>query len=235
MQFHDFQIRAWTINQDHAAVLVHSSPAGAMRQPTAVLLNWDSLGCFRRLFQPDWASALTEVTPRQLTTGGQELATIIFPDDVIGLLMRSLERVGPDNGLRVRLCLDGLLSDLPWEYLVLPDVAAPKSPGGFLALDPRVSLVREPPQPGRHRPTLRKKRRLLFFGARLCSADGDQWKTAEEKNLLFRALEPASAFLETEAILSNERDCETALMRSSAVDIFHYHGHTPMLTMAWDT
>jgi hypothetical protein len=40
-------------------------------------------------------------------------------------------------------------------------------------------------------------------------------------------LQPASAFLEMQASLSSESDCETVLMRSSApVDIFHYSGHT---------
>lgn len=227
MQFHDFQLRAWTVEQNHAAVLVHSSPAGAMERPTTVLVNWESLGQFRNLFQPISTSSLTKVTPTQLAAGGRQLATVLFPDHVKGLLMRSLERVGLDNGLRVRLCLDGGLSDLPWEYLVLSDAAALKSPGGFLALDARVSLVREPPQPGRQRPTRGKKRRLLFFGTRLCSADGsDLWKTAEERDALFQALKPASTFLETEAVLSNESDCETTLMRSNAVDIFHYSGHT---------
>ncbi len=48
-----------------------------------------------------------------------------------------------------------------------------------------------------------------------------------ERQTLFRALEPASAFLKTQAVLSNETDCKTALMRSRApIDIFHYSGHT---------
>lgn len=222
MEFHDFQIRAWAVDREHAAVLVHSSPAGAMPRPEIVPLNWERLGELRKIFE-----SLQEVTPLQLTVGGQELASVLLPGHVVALLIRSLERVGPEDGLRVRLCLDSVLSDIPWEYLILPEVATLKSPGGFLALDARVSLVREPPQPGRRRPILRKKQRLLFFGARLFSAGKDLWKIAEEKESLFSALEPASALLETRAVLSNEMDCQTALMRSRApVDIFHYSGHT---------
>lgn len=53
------------------------------------------------------------------------------------------------------------------------------------------------------------------------------WETASERDRLFKALEPASAFLKTEGILSNENDCQTALMQSRApIDIFHYSGHT---------
>jgi hypothetical protein len=180
MEFHDFQIRAWTVDQKRAAVLVHSSPAGAMQRPETVVLDWERLGAFRKIFQSTSVSAPVEATAIQLTTGGRELASVVFPDPVVGLLIRSLERVDPEDGLRVRLCLEGALLDLPWEYLIPPDVAGLKSPGGFLSLDARVSLVREPPQPGHQRPTLRKKQRLLFFGTRLCSAAGeDLWKTAE--------------------------------------------------------
>jgi hypothetical protein len=162
MEFHDFQIRAWTVDREHAAVLVHSSPAGATPQPATVPLKWERLSAFRNIFQPTSGSA-RDVTSLQLTEGGQELASVVFPDHVVGLLIRSLERIDPEAGLRVRLCLDATLVDLPWEYLSLPDMAGLKSPGGFLALDARVSLVREPPQPGRQRQGLRKKQRLLFF------------------------------------------------------------------------
>jgi hypothetical protein len=223
MEFHDFQIRAWAIDGNHAAVLVHSSPAGGMQRPETVVVNWEKLDAFRKIFL-----SMAEVIPIQLTAGGRELCAVVLPDPILGLLIRSLERVGLEDGLRVRLCLDGTLSDLPWEYLVLPDVAGSKAPGGFLALDARVSVVREPARAGRQRPTPRKKQRLLFFGARLCSAGGeDVWKTAEEKDSLFKALQPARALLDLRAILSNEADCESALMRSeSPVDIFHYSGHT---------
>jgi hypothetical protein len=228
MEFHDFQIRAWTVDTKHAAVLVHSSPAGAMQQPDTVVLDWVKLNAFRKIFQVASGQPDEEAIVTHLTAGGRELASVIFPDNVTGLLIRSLERLEPEDGLRIRLCLDAALSDLPWEYIILPDMAGLKSPGGFLVLDARVSLVREPPKPGRKRPTLRKKQRLLFFGTRLCAASGeDLWKTAEERDFLFKALEPASAHLETQAVLSDETDCRTALLQSKLpIDIFHYSGHT---------
>jgi hypothetical protein len=222
MEFHDFQIRGWTVDRQSAAVLVHSSPAGAMERPEIVSVDWGILGAFRKVFQQ-----LTEITPSQLTEGGRGLADVILPAPVVGLLTRSLERINPEDGLRVRLCLDSTLLDLPWEYLVLPNVAEPKLVDGFLSLNARVSLVREPSQPGRHRPTLREKQRLLFFGTRLCLVSGeDAWKIVEEKDRLIKALEPASPLLDTRAVLSDEIDCQTALMREDEVDIFHYSGHT---------
>lgn len=90
-----------------------------------------------------------------------------------------------------------------------------------------MSVVREPPQPGRERPKLQREQRLLFFGTRCCSPDGeDQYETARERDTLFHALEPAGSFLDTKAVLSNETDCQSALMRSKTpIDIFHYSGH----------
>jgi hypothetical protein len=228
MEFHDFQIRAWTVDKKHAAVLVHSSPAGAMQRPETVVLDWEKLHVFMKIFHSYSGQVQEETIPTILTAGGRELAGMIFPDSVLGLLIRSMERLDPEDGLRIRLCLDAALSDLPWEYVILPEVAGLRSPGDFLLLDARVSLVREPPVPGRKRPTLRKKQRLLFFGARLCAASGeDLWKTAEERDSLFKALEPAGGHLETRSVLSNESDCQTALMQSDLpIDIFHYSGHT---------
>jgi hypothetical protein len=230
MEFHDFQIRAWTNDREHAEVLVHSSPAGAMQHPETVVLNWEKLDSLRKIFQMTVPSLRLKGEDHltQLAAGGRELATVVFPDQVIELLIRSLERIDPEDGLRVRLCLDGPLIDLPWEYLILPDIASLKSPGSFLALDARISLVREPPQPGSQRPRLQKKQRLLFFGTRQCNTEGkDIWETATERDRLFRALEPASTFLEMQSFLSNENDCQTALMQSNEPnDIFHYSGHT---------
>ncbi len=222
MEFHDFQIRAWTVDREHAEVLVHSSPAGSMLHPETVILHWEMLNSFETIFQ-----GLNIDRSTKLATYGRELATIVFPDHALGLLIRSLERIDPEDGLRVRLCLDGTLSDLPWEYIIPPDIASLKSPNGFLALDARISLVREPPQPVRQRPRLQKKQRLLFFGTRKCNIEGkDEWGVAVERDKLFKALEPVNSFLEKQAFLSNETDCQMALMKSKApISIFHYVGH----------
>lgn len=223
MEFHDFQIRAWTVDPEHAQVLVHSSPAGAMQHPEDVDLNRENLASFKRIFKEP-----PRDPSNMLAAGGRELAAIVFPDPIQELLIQSLERIDPEDGLRVRLCLDSTLSDLPWEYVILPDMASSKSRGGFLAMDARISLVREPPHPGRKRPSLRKRQSMLFFGTRNCSDQGkDIWDAAGERDRLFGALEPASAFLKTEGILSSETDCQTALMQSKgSIDIFHYSGHT---------
>jgi len=225
MEFHDFEIRAWVVDRTSASVVVHSSPAGAMQRPETVALDPNQLDSFREIFSSGMSTP--DVLMECVASGGRKLADILFPGQVIGMLIRSLERIDPECGLRVRLCLDSELSDLPWEYVTLPEVAGLKAPGGFLALDARVSLVREPPQPGNERPRAQKKQRLLFFGARYCLSDGsDQFDCARERDTLVSALEPAASYLDTKAVLSNETDCQSALMRSKTpVDIFHYTGH----------
>jgi len=226
MPFHDFEIRAWVVGRTQAAVVVHSSPAGAMQRPETVSLDRNRLSPFLDIFAGS-SKIETEVIVGLVAAGGRELGSILFPEQVIGMLIRSLERIDPECGLRVRLCLDSELSDLPWEYLILPQAAGLKAPGGFLALDARVSLVREPPQPGKERPRLQKKQRLLFFGTRYCYSDGiDRFECAKERDTLLNALDPAASFLDAKAVLSNETDCQTALMRSkTSIDIFHYSGH----------
>jgi hypothetical protein len=219
MEFYDFQLRAWVSDQckTKAAVLVHSSPAGAMERPETVSLNWEKLSQFNKHLTESEVNAYTA-----LQEGGKALADAIFPDDVTSLLLRSLKNVSRDDGLRVRLCLDSTLSDLPWEYLFLSQV------GGFLAIDKRFSLVREAPLPGLQKPLPREKRSLLFYGVRNCTPDGlDQWQTLEDRDELLKALQPAGTLLAPRTVLSNETDCKTALLNSKgSVDIFHYSGHT---------
>jgi hypothetical protein len=73
---------------------------------------------------------------------GRKLSQIILPPPVFTYLVRSLERVQFKDGLRLRLCLDTRLVDLPWEWTWRPDAIDEDSLSGFLALNPRISLVR---------------------------------------------------------------------------------------------
>jgi hypothetical protein len=57
------------------------------------------------------------------------------------LFQRSLAWARED-GIRLRLRLDDKLSAWPWEYLYIQDARGEQTPSGFLALDPRISIVR---------------------------------------------------------------------------------------------
>jgi hypothetical protein len=87
-----------------------------------------------------------QISQAELITLGSLLGDLLLPTRVRQFLYRSLAQVHDDLGLRIRLRLDTYaLAGIPWEYIYLPDVDAANLPSvsnGFLALDPRISLVR---------------------------------------------------------------------------------------------
>jgi hypothetical protein len=77
---------------------------------------------------------------------GEDLAGLLLPLSVRAVFRRNLDRLGSDDGLRLRIRPDTPeLAALPWEYAYVAPADMPagrKGPEGFLALDPRISLVR---------------------------------------------------------------------------------------------
>lgn len=77
---------------------------------------------------------------------GEELGSLLFPPKARGLLERTLGSMAELDRLRIRIASGVVaLADLPWEYAYLRPKDTPAGqPGmdGFLALDPRISLVR---------------------------------------------------------------------------------------------
>ena len=72
---------------------------------------------------------------------GTSLADLLLPESARDFFYRSLERLKrASDGLRIWLRLTPQLTDLPWEFLYLPHTK--EYAGGFLALDPRLSIVR---------------------------------------------------------------------------------------------
>ena len=79
---------------------------------------------------------------------GAALADLLLPSGARQLLAESLASLGEDEGLRLRLTLDPALSEYPWEALWVARQQGLKDATGFLALDPRVSIVRDLPAQG---------------------------------------------------------------------------------------
>ena len=80
---------------------------------------------------------------------GRDLALLLLPPgkdgvpgDVRGMLATSLAKLGPDAGLRLRLRLPRELAAVPWEYIYVDRAGGGDGMDGFLALDPRVAIVR---------------------------------------------------------------------------------------------
>jgi hypothetical protein len=215
MRFVDFVIRAWR-EMAYLQVMAHSTPAGNMRQPAAVKLGPFAAEDYRIR---DWA------TSAEAAALGRQLARLLFPDAVWRLFAESLRAIAgrKDIGLRLRLCLDDDLIDLPWEFLYRPDVQAPAARSGFLLLDGRISLVREPPLVLGAPAATSRVQRGLFVGAFF--ADGsDTWGVQQEHASLTKAMRSVQDFVEFEFVRADAGSVDREV--ESGCDIFHYAGHT---------
>ena len=225
MTFLDFQVRAWTTGANEMQVLVHSSPVGDLCQPVSVTCDRGRLLTPARVFENALWHSRGSNTHRQIVRLGRQLAKILFPQQVWELFLRSLERVSlAQAGLRLRLCLDDSLVDLPWEFLFRPDVRDEDSLDGFLILDPRISLVRGAPTTSHAVNPSKQKQRMVYAGA--LWSDGSDWFTLkEEHSQLSQALAPVKPLLTLGAFNEASGDFIERQLKTPAA-IFHYSGHT---------
>jgi hypothetical protein len=216
MRFVDFAVRAWR-EGSYMQVLAHSTPAGGMRVPVSVKTGPIDADEYRLTDKAALARG-AEV--------GRTLARYLFPDAVWALLGESLRRIAPNPslGLRLRLCLDDDLIDLPWEYLYRPDVDAPAAHSGFLLTDGRISLVREPASVVSTPAATDRAQRTVFVGA-MFDDGSDSWSVGVEYESLRKALTPLGSLLRIEfARAEDSADVDARL--ASGCDVFHYAGHT---------
>ncbi len=85
---------------------------------------------------------------------GKKLANCLLPEGIIRERFRAAyDGAGSDGGVRLRLIIaDYALKEWPWEYAYFDFLGGPESKSmlGFLALNPRISLVRHEPLPHPH-------------------------------------------------------------------------------------
>lgn len=99
-------------------------------------------------------------TLRKLVEFGKGLTNWLLPDEksddqtsIRDLFVDAMKRAGNTGGVRLRLIIaDHALKQWPWEYIYFDPagVGGPDSMSGFLALDPRISIVRHEPLPHPH-------------------------------------------------------------------------------------
>jgi hypothetical protein len=212
LTYADFEIRAWKSGSNQIQVMVHSSPAGDMRQPVAVQVTKRDLERLTGL-------QLVLIGMPAALELGTELTQYLLLPPAAELLVSSLEGLSATQGLRLRLCLDPALADIPWEFVRDPRAAGRSEMSGFLALEPRVSIVRDAPRAVNRAPAESGKQRLAFFGM---AGANPELRLDEEFQRLAAALEPTKAYLEVERIAPGGDDLENALKQPAAV--FHYSG-----------
>ena len=219
IRFVDFAIRAWR-EDNYVQIIAHSTPAGGMRHPAAVRVGAFDPANYRIPIDAPLAHG-AEV--------GRALARIVFPPEVWRRFAESLAAIArhPDLGLRIRLCLDEDLIDLPWEFLYRPDVDAPAAQSGFLLTDARISLTREPPSLVARNASTVRQQRGLFLGT-FFDDGSDTWRVGVEYDDLSRSMLEIKNLLDFEFVRADQSAAvERAL--DSGCDVFHYAGHTDIV------
>jgi hypothetical protein len=206
------------------SVRVLGSPAGEMNPDQAVPVSYDDKQLQLSLQQLE-TRALDKAG---LIALGRALALLLLPPRQEGasagvreLLAASLDHVGPDDGVRLRLRLPPQLAALPWEYMYVDRAGGGDGMDGFLALDPRVAIVRHEalPAPDSLPPTSGP----LKVVAALASAEGlPQLDLSKELSDLKAAFDGQPqiqpVFLENATL----DELQAAMPRAA---IFHFAGH----------
>lgn len=130
--YQNFDLLVSAGRADDYALRVLDSPAHESAQPSAASAEIQTSVA-------NGLSALRSLTLDRagLRALGAALMTWLFPAPIKERYRASLARLGPDEGLRVRLRIEPPeLHELPWECCYDAET------GGFIALDPRTPLVR---------------------------------------------------------------------------------------------
>lgn len=126
-------------------VRVISSPAGETQPEDAVPVEFDYGQLLTQLRRLD----ARQFDQAGLIELGRTLALLLLPPaeegspaNLRGLFAASLRQVGQEGGLRLRLRLPLALSVVPWEFIYVDRAGGGGGMDGFLALDPKVAIVR---------------------------------------------------------------------------------------------
>lgn len=154
MKYHDVVIEAFEFHSERRPdktrparfkVRVLTSPAGELSQASAASVSYDTRDVDQQLQRLE--RRLLDVPG--LIQFGRALSMLLFPPSgpaggkgVRELFAESLAAIGIDDRVRLRLVLPPELAALPWEYVYLDRSDSADSVLGFLALDPRVAIVR---------------------------------------------------------------------------------------------
>lgn len=238
--YHDLLLVAGDVEKDQNGLVtnfcihVFDSPVGQGEKREIVTIPNDFTQRLRFLEKRD----LDEDIEGQMDLG-EVLAGLLLPPYARQMFSASLNRLGKQEGLRLRLRLADELSDFPWEYMYIQDTRGERTSSSFLALDPRISIVRDMamgvPPDGFGSPSLR---RIL-----VAMASPEPYNTyhkleklPDEQKSLKTALDQvvgiqADYLPDYEKGQAGEFSGATVqhvtdrLMRHDPTDIFHFSGH----------
>jgi hypothetical protein len=154
---------------------------------------------------------------------GRTLIDILMPPPVYRTFQQTLRGLGANEGLRVRLSLDEEMIDIQWEYLYRKEARGYSDIGGFLFLDPRISLVRGSARRASQLEPSDEAQQLLFLGT-FWPGGEDKWQVKEEYYRLSDATRSVGTFLSMRFLdVVSPREVNKEIRNGAA--IFHYSGH----------
>jgi hypothetical protein len=182
------------------------------------------------------------ITLRNLVEFGKGLANWLLPDERIddqetirNLFVDALKQAGNQGGVRLRLIIaDTSLKQWPWEYAYLDPsgVGGPDAMSGFLALNPRISVVRHEPLPHQHpvsKNTSAEMTDLRMVIAAASPKTQRELEVAKEVSYITGALQDFKVDgmrLTAEPVLdATPPDVMNALQGAGSTYIFHFAGH----------
>ena len=206
------------------SVRVLVSPAGEMKPEDAVPISYDDKQLQLSLQQLE-TRALDQAG---LIALGRALALLLLPPKLAGaatgvreLLAASLDHVGPEDGVRVRLRLPPQLGALPWEYMYVDRAGGGDGMDGFLMLDPRVAIVRHEVLPAPD--SLPLTSGPLKVVAALASAEGlPQLDLSKEQSDLAAAFDGQP---EIQPVFLEDATLEEIQRAIVDAEVFHFAGH----------
>jgi hypothetical protein len=205
-------------------VRVLASPAGEMPPEAAVPVEVDE----RELHASLQKLESRALDREGLIALGRTLGTLLLPpvQDAAGSSIRELfsaslrEARRDDGGLRLRLRLPLRLAVLPWEYVYADRAGGGDGMDGFLALDPRVAIVRHEvlaaPAPP---PAARGAIKMVVA---LTSGDGPVLDLAKERTILGQVLEGQEGIA---PIFLDDATLSEVMGAIPGAGIFHFAGH----------
>lgn len=204
------------VERDYVTVRVFSSPAGEMQPVHCSILP--------RIYEDALRLQKRNLSPMEIQQLGAILADVLLPGRARELLARCLDGLDAEEGLRLRLRLGPGLSELPWEYLYVPLTDTADDVTGFLALDPRISIVRHEALPIRGKiSSVPSHRRLVVVLANPVGGDFPRLDLEREKTQLEAALQGLSGI--SADFLENPTSKKLSDELLSGADIFHFAGH----------
>ncbi len=176
--------------------------------------------------------AVQELFKEDQSKFGRQLADRLLPEPIRAKFIEAVQKAGPNQGVRLRLLIrDQELLNIPWEYAYLPTAPGDEDRRHFLALNPKVSVVRHPADDVPPQDLELKDASKVRMVAAMANPDApglDKLDLDLEREAIVTALQDFSVegvSLEWEPLLENTSYDDLVKRLVHKPELFHFSGH----------